>query len=316
MNHTFDRDPSTETSTEVTIRKEAVLSHNEQPNNQVRLTERRHDRLKWIVPVHTLSSVILGILILHPVTMVIYCIEFHPELTQSGVFHLIASRMGSAFIPQMWPMTSAFALIGGLLGMGSGLYARAITRKLLLVSQLDRKLGMTIHLLIATGESEILEFKSSLRWDHRQKKCNKALEIVIVKTIAGFLNHDGGDLLVGVADDGSIIGLEDDYATLRKKDRDGFELLLMQLVINALGGDVCTLLHIVFHEIDDRDVCQVLIEPSERPVYVQHEGRAWYFVRTGNSTRELDTKEAIDHIAQRKSRLCPHRIPSESSTGW
>ncbi|WP_417379076.1 helix-turn-helix domain-containing protein [Gimesia sp.] len=237
MNHTFDRDPSTEMATEVTVRREAALSHNEQPDNRGRLTERRHDRLKWIVPVHTLSGVILGILILHPVTMVIYCYEFHPELTQSGVLHLVVSRMGSAFMPQMWLMTGAFALIGGLFGMGSGLYARAITRKLLLVSQLDRKLGMTIHLLIASGESDVVEFKSSLRWDHRQKKCNKALEIVIVKTIAGFLNHDGGDLLVGVADDGSIVGLEDDYATLRKKDRDGFELLLMQLVKNALGGE-------------------------------------------------------------------------------
>ena len=303
MNHTFDRDPSTKMVTEITARREEALSHNEKPDNRGKLTERHHDRLKWIVPVHTLSGVILGILILHPVTMVIYCFEFHPELTQSSVLHLVVSRMGNAFMPKMWLMTGAFALIGGLLGMGSGLYARAITRKLVLVSQLDRKLGMTIHLLIAAGESDVVEFKSSLRWDHRQKKCNKALEIVIVKTIAGFLNHDGGDLLVGVADDGSIVGLEDDYATLRKKDRDGFELLLMQLVKNALGGDVCTLLHAVFQEIDGRDVCRVLIEPSERPVYVQHEGRAWYFVRTGNSTRELDTKEAIDHIARRKSRL-------------
>jgi len=202
-------------------------------------------------------------------------------------------------MPQMWLMTSAFALIGSLLGMGSGLYSRAITRKLLLVSQLDRKVRRTVRLLIDAGESDAVEFKSSLRWDHRQKKCNKALEVVIVKTIAGFLNHDGGDLLIGVNDEGSIVGLKDDYATLRKKDRDGFELLLMQLVKNTLGGDVCTLLHAVFQEIEGRDVCQVLIEPSERPVYVRHEGKALYFVRTGNSTNELNTKEALDHIMQR-----------------
>lgn len=76
----------------------------------------------------------------------------------------------------------------------------------------------------------------------------------------------------------------------------------MQLVKNQLGGDVCTLLHAVFQEIDDRDVCRLLIERSERPVYVQHDGKARYFVRAGNSTRELDTREALDHITSRGSR--------------
>jgi predicted HTH transcriptional regulator len=127
--------------------------------------------------------------------------------------------------------------------------------------------------------------------------------MVIVKSIAGFLNHEGGDLLIGVADDGSIVGLKYDYLTLRKKDRDGFELQLMKLVKDKLGGDVCTMLHVVFLDLDGGDVCRVLIEPSERPVYVQHQGSARYFVRTGNSTREFDTKEALDHVAQRQSRL-------------
>ncbi len=308
MNQTINGHPTGEAAaTEVTVQNETVLSHSEQPACRGRREERRQDRLKWIVPAHSLAGVFLSCLVLHPVTMVIYCFEFHPELTQTGVLSLIASRMGSAFSAQMWPMSGAFALIGALLGMGSGIYSRVIMRKLILVSQLDRKLGMTVPLIIATGESDTVEFKSSLRWDHCQKKCNKALEMVIIKTIAGFLNHDGGDLLIGVADDGAIVGLNEDYATLRKKDRDGFELLLMQLVKGALGGDVCTLLHAVFQELDGQDVCRILIEPSPRPVFVQHEGRALYFVRTGNSTRELDAKEAVDHIARRESlRLSLH----------
>lgn len=266
------------------------------------LVDKRQSRLRWIVPIHALAGAVLGVVVLHPVTMVIYFIEFHPELAQSDVFGLVGSRMGDAFVPHMWPMTATFALIGGSLGIGSGLYSRAIANKMLLVSQLDRKLGTTVQLLLRMGESEAVEFKSSLRWDHQQKRCNKVLEAVIVKTIAGFLNHAGGDLLIGVADDGSVLGLKHDYTTLRKMDRDGFELLLMQLVKRGLGGDVCTLLHAVFHEIDGRDVCRLLIEPSDRPVYVQHDDKARYFVRAGNSTRELDTKEALDHISSRGCR--------------
>lgn len=109
-------------------------------------------------------------------------------------------------------------------------------------------------------------------------------------------------MLIGVADDGAIVGLEHDYATLRKKDRDGFELLLMQLAKNRLGGDVCTLLHTVFQRIGGHDVCRLLIDRAERPVYVQNEQKATYFLRVGNSTQELDTKEALAHIANRRYR--------------
>ena len=266
-----------------------------------RHSEHRRDWLRWILPVHTLAGSLLAIVVLHPVTMVIYCIEFHPQRADSAIWQVVATRMGNAFSAQMWPMTVAFGGIGALLGLWSGLCSRSITRKVLLVSRLDRRFGMAIRSLITAGESATVEFKSSLRWDHVHGKCNKQLEIVIVKTIAGFLNHNGGDLLIGVSDDGSVVGLLEDYETLRKKDRDGFELLLMRLVKDKLGGDVCTLLHIVFHDVDGRDVCRVMIEPSDRPVYVEHDGRARYFVRTGNSTPELDTKEALDHVARRSA---------------
>ncbi len=302
MSQAIDRDGSDTAAIETALGKNAQESKNAARTNRDILAGRRHNRLKWIVAAHTLAGVVLGILLLHPVTMVIYCFEFHPELAQPDVLHFVASRMANAFTPEMWPMTGSFAFIGALLGIGSGLYSRSNTQKLLLVSHLDRRLGKAIRSLISAGESAAVEFKSSLRWDHVQSKCNKALEIVIAKTIAGFLNHEGGDLLIGVADDGAVVGLKDDYATLRKKDRDGFELLLMKLVKDKLGGDVCTLLNVVFQEIDDCDVCRVMIERSERPVYVDHDGRARYFVRTGNSTPELDTKEALDHVARRQSR--------------
>jgi predicted HTH transcriptional regulator len=59
-----------------------------------------------------------------------------------------------------------------------------------------------------------LEFKSSLRWGVPEGGVNKTLEKVIVKTIAGFLNSkDGGTLLIGVADNGTILGLEGDYGS-------------------------------------------------------------------------------------------------------
>ena len=92
-----------------------------------------------------------------------------------------------------------------------------------------------VRALIAAGESETLEFKSSLRWDRREDCVNKALEGVVVKTLAGFLNAAGGTLLIGVDDGGALVGLAADYATLKKQDRDGFELHLQNILARDLG---------------------------------------------------------------------------------
>ena len=65
--------------------------------------------------------------------------------------------------------------------------------------------------LIKQGESKTLEFKSTLRWNLREdRKDDKRITHAALKTIAAFLNTEGGDLLLGVADDGAIVGIEKD----------------------------------------------------------------------------------------------------------
>ena len=56
--------------------------------------------------------------------------------------------------------------------------------------------------LIADGESNVLEFKQSARWSHGTDMKGKS-EQIIAKSIAGFMNGEGGTLLIGVADDGA-----------------------------------------------------------------------------------------------------------------
>ena len=71
--------------------------------------------------------------------------------------------------------------------------------------------------LIAQGESNTLEFKSTLRYCLRQKSPQKYVEHAVMKTIAAYLNSEGGVLLIGVDDNGIILGLENDFATFSKK---------------------------------------------------------------------------------------------------
>jgi len=94
---------------------------------------------------------------------------------------------------------------------------------------------VSIEDLIEEGESDELEFKSSLRWDVCDGCVNKKLEEVIIKTVAAFTNSDGGTLLIGVDDDGNVLGLENDYAALGNADKDKFELHWYWAAPLALG---------------------------------------------------------------------------------
>jgi predicted HTH transcriptional regulator len=153
--------------------------------------------------------------------------------------------------------------------------------------------------LIANGESEFVEFKSSLRYDYRQIKTDKNLEDVILKSIAGFINANGGILIIGVDDSGEILGLENDYWSFKKKDKDGFQQRLILIVSNAFGKDICTKIHIAFHEIKAKEICTLYIEPSRSPVYFNENNRTIFYLRTGNVTNPLTTSETVKYLQHR-----------------
>ncbi|HMF57576.1 MAG TPA: RNA-binding domain-containing protein, partial [Pyrinomonadaceae bacterium] len=158
-----------------------------------------------------------------------------------------------------------------------------------------------IRKLIARGESAELEFKSSARWDMKQNKANPAMEQVIVKTVAAFLNSErGGTLLVGVDDEGNVIGLKHDYKMFGKQNsRDAYENFLTSLLLNAFGKDATPLLDITFHQTEAQDVVRVSVKPSPKPIFVKDGQGEHLYIRAGNSTRQLTTKEALDYCKLR-----------------
>jgi DNA-binding response OmpR family regulator len=154
--------------------------------------------------------------------------------------------------------------------------------------------------LISRGESNEVEFKSSARWDFRANRINKDLEKVIVKTIAAFLNSEkGGVLLIGVDDNGQIVGLQHDYNSIAKKNRDGYESFLTDILLNTTGKDSSLFIQITFHQIQDKDVCRIKVKASPKPVFVTEEKGEHLYIRAGNSTRLLSTREAIEYCKSR-----------------
>jgi hypothetical protein len=151
--------------------------------------------------------------------------------------------------------------------------------------------------LLRGGENEMVEFKSSARWDYKQNLVNKGIEFVVAKTVAGFLNAGGGVVALGVADDGTVLGLERDYQTLGKRpNRDGYAQFLITLISKTLGKVACTAVKLEFSPQNGKDVCLIRCQPSPKAIYAGDEAR--FYVRLGNTTQELNPKEAEDYITR------------------
>lgn len=149
--------------------------------------------------------------------------------------------------------------------------------------------------LIAAGESKTVEYKETARYNEHTKNADQRLEHEVVKSVAGFLNAAGGTLLIGVHDEQRVTGLERDYKLTNNKGRDGFENWLVGKLAHELGQPaVGSFVEISFESLDGFDVCRVDVKPSNQPVYLGAD--ADLFVRTGNSSRAYNTRDAHEYI--------------------
>jgi hypothetical protein len=169
---------------------------------------------------------------------------------------------------------------------------------------------LSVEQALLIGESKTIEFKSSYQWDGHQQKQNKELRLKALKSIAGFLNGDGGNLLMGVEEDKSghpnVCGLSGDLDLLGCADK--LRLDLHNLITDRLGAEFSPFITDRIEEVRGNFCWVVSVERSRRmPAFVRWKNpgeskeRERFFVREGPKTSELDTKDALNYIRQRWS---------------
>ena len=107
-------------------------------------------------------------------------------------------------------------------------------------------------------------------------------------------------MLIGVDDDGNVLGLDNDFSTLSKANADGYELFLRQLLENSLTQNTAATVRVRFATLDGRQVCVVSVAASGKPVFAKppkgsptSAGEFW--VRTGNATKQLHGDDLLDY---------------------
>ena len=133
-------------------------------------------------------------------------------------------------------------------------YVRVTDEKTIINNMNKSMAERSVSERIKDREDPNLEFKSSFRYDVKLKQSNpKTLEKVIAKTIASFMNSEGGTLFIGVDDEGNAIGLGNDYQLLNKKNSDGFEPELRQSIEKYIKNKIANeFVKLKFHKFGER----------------------------------------------------------------
>lgn len=247
-----------------------------------------------------------GVFMIYPVVLSVYLYEAQNNQRSWGTTLGDAYRIIFSF--HDWQQL----LIGVLFGlMGIAFVLKILVGKKRLQAIVELQNRNRIIDLIRKGKKSYIAFQPKLLWDLEQKKSNEALALVAAKTIAGFMNTQGGHLFIGIDDEGRFLGLEKDYRALKKlsqelpfrhspdrvhPDREGFRQGVMRMVVNILDADCCPLVRVSISDIEGKDICHIQVKRSASPVYVHIGDRAHFFIRSGKSTLELDVREVLDHI--------------------
>ncbi|MGB2958214.1 MAG: ATP-binding protein [Bacteroidota bacterium] len=148
--------------------------------------------------------------------------------------------------------------------------------------------------LLTQGEGMKLEFKATMRWNLRANIEDRKMEHAVLKSVAAFLNTDGGTLLVGVSDQGEVLGIELD----KFPDSDKYLLHFANLLKRSIGKKHLNNIH---YQLVGNSGCQVLrvdCTKSTIPVFLLKGKTEEFYIRTGPSSIPLSTSESVQYIQE------------------
>jgi tetratricopeptide (TPR) repeat protein len=181
----------------------------------------------------------------------------------------------------------------------------------------------TFQALVRGGENEFVEFKSSALWSKSFSKEDISAsesrdvhkfgrdtsKIVIAKTIAGFLNTEGGNLVIGIRENKSgasneIIGIEKEFSRIRDPCADGYRRMLIDEIIRKylppeIYHHLGRYVRVHFMNAEDHTLCWLEIKKADDAVFVKIQDDELFFIRIDAETRQIADKALVDYVRKR-----------------
>ena len=174
--------------------------------------------------------------------------------------------------------------------------------------------------ILKKGEDHFSEFKTSSLWSQNlsnEEITKRELElygqstskVIIAKSIAGFLNADGGDLLIGVkeikeTDDVEVVGIDAELSKLRDRTLDGYRRMILDFIVRKYFPDIIMnrihdYVRISFEGLEGKNICRLNISASDRRVFLKLNGEDVFMVRVDASTRQITGEPMVEYCATR-----------------
>ena len=150
--------------------------------------------------------------------------------------------------------------------------------------------------ILAGEESGRLEYKASAYYNYGSSPIpeDHLFRHSVLRTVAGFLNARGGRLVIGIDDDGGIVGIQPDL-DLKEWDSDKYVNTITQKIGSDLGMDAAATTTITMETFPQGTVCNVEVLPSSNPVFLKQA----FYVRVNNTTQELKGIELANYVKRR-----------------
>ena len=152
--------------------------------------------------------------------------------------------------------------------------------------------------LTSQGETKTVEFKETLGLDVQSQKAEKYIEESALKTVVAFLNSEGGELLIGVADDGQINGINAEVEKLHKKSTDKFLLHFKNRLKDRIGQGFYPLVEYDLIKVEEVHVLHIQAKKSDQECYLDNR---YFYVRSGPSTDKLEGPKLVAYIKNRSA---------------
>lgn len=152
-----------------------------------------------------------------------------------------------------------------------------------------------IYHLLRLGESETLEFKSTMRKNLKSGKHGKEIEIAWLKGLVGFMNTHGGILLIGVDDDANIIGIAEDEF----ENEDKILLHFKNLLSQHIGLEFSNYINLIINQIEDKTILVIECERADRPAFLYNKNTEEFYIRSGPASVKLSISKVLKYIRNR-----------------
>ncbi len=152
------------------------------------------------------------------------------------------------------------------------------------------------HRLINLGEGNNIEFKSTVRMNLNKGKPGKEIEFAWLKAVVAFLNSNGGTLLIGVADNGKILGLEADNF----ENNDRCLLHIKNLFNHHIGAEFSDFVDFFLLIVEDKKIVTVDCQEAGKPVFLRIGKNEEFYIRSGPSNSKLAPSQMLRYVQQKK----------------